>query len=91
MKLYLDTSQAKKVKVELIDKNKIVDSLTTDSPLDAIEKILKKNNLKVEDIEDIDFHKGPGSFTGLRVGAAVANTLNWALGRKFRSSEIKYK
>lgn len=91
MKLYLDTSQAKKAKVELIDKNKIVDSLTTDSPLDSIEKILKKNNLKVEDIEDIDFHQGPGSFTGLRVGAAVANTLNWALGRKFRSSEIKYK
>ena len=90
MKLFLNTSEAKKARVELIEKDKVVDSLTTNSPLDSIEKILKKNNLKLEDIEDIDFHTGPGSFTGLRVGAAVVQTLNWALGRKKKSKEIRY-
>jgi hypothetical protein len=32
-----------------------------------------------------------GSFTGLRVGAAVVNTLNFALGRKVKLKELKYE
>lgn len=91
MKLYLDTSVAKKAKIDLIDGDKKIDSLTTDSPLKSIDKILKKNNLKLKDIGEFDYNTGPGSFTGLRVGAAVINTLNWALKKKTKSKEIKYQ
>lgn len=91
MKINLDTSVAKKAEAQLIQKGKILDSVETDSPLTSIDKLLKKNNLKLEDIEEFDFNPGPGSFTGIRVGSAVAQTLNWALGRKVRPKEIKYK
>lgn len=47
--------------------------------LPLIDKILKKNRLKPSDLTEIEINTGPGSFTGLRVGAAVANALGWAL------------
>ena len=90
MKLYLDTSEAKKAKVDLIQGEKVLDSVISDSPLKSIDKIIKKNKLKLSDIEEFNYHPGPGSFTGLRVGAAVINTLNWTLDRKTKSKDIKY-
>ena len=91
MKLYLDTSEAKKAKVDLIKGGKVVDSVTTDSPLKSIDNILKKNKLKLNEIEEFEYNQGPGYFTGLRVGAAVINTLNWTLDRKNKSKDIKYQ
>ena len=91
MKLYLDTSVAKQARVDLNDGKKVIDSVTSDSPLKSIAKILKKNNLKLNDIEEFDYNHGPGSFTGLRVGAAVINTLNWTMNKKTKSKDIKYK
>jgi tRNA threonylcarbamoyladenosine biosynthesis protein TsaB len=43
-----------------------------------IEALLKGQNLDWQDIEGIAVFKGPGSFTGLRIGLTVANAL--ALG-----------
>lgn len=43
--------------------------------LPAIEKLLKKNKKDFAVIKEIYVLKGPGSFTGLRVGVTVANTL----------------
>lgn len=43
------------------------------------QKILKKHKLKPSDLTAIEVNTGPGSFTGLRVGIAVANALAWAL------------
>lgn len=91
MKINLDTSIAKKAKAELIQKGKVLDSVETDSPLTSIDKLLKKNNLELEDIEEFDFNPGPGSFTGIRVGAAVVNTLNFALGHRKQVRELKYE
>ncbi len=42
-------------------------------------KMLSNLNLAYEDLSGIIFFKGPGSFTGLRIGAAVANTLAYSL------------
>jgi tRNA threonylcarbamoyladenosine biosynthesis protein TsaB len=83
--LKIDTSNSKQISVEIRTDNK-KDVLTEDSTflkseavLPAIEKILQKNNLKIEDIQNIEVSKGPGSFTGLRVGVAIANALSFLL------------
>jgi len=41
---------------------------------------LEENGKGWEDITEITFFAGPGSFTGLRIGAAVVNTLAHELG-----------
>jgi tRNA threonylcarbamoyladenosine biosynthesis protein TsaB len=83
--LRIDTSNSKQILVEIEVDNK-QDILTEDSTflkseavLPAIEKILQKNNLKIEDVEKVEVNKGPGSFTGLRVGVAIANALSFLL------------
>lgn len=47
--------------------------------LTEIDKLLKEKNNKLKDIEAIGIYRGPGSYTGLRVGMTIANTLGWAL------------
>lgn len=84
MKLYLDLSTSKVSKVTLLENGQIIDSLTGANTLSLIDQILKKNNLDLRDLEEIDSFPGPGSFTGLKVGAAIANTLNYALGKSRR-------
>lgn len=41
----------------------------------TIKDVLNKHNYNWGDIDGIVFYKGPGSFTGLRIGASVANAL----------------
>jgi tRNA threonylcarbamoyladenosine biosynthesis protein TsaB len=43
-----------------------------------IEEILNKSSKSLKDIEGIAIYKGPGSFTGLRIGMSVANALAYA-------------
>lgn len=40
-----------------------------------IEALLKSQNKTLQDLEGIVCFRGPGSFTGLRIGLTVANTL----------------
>lgn len=84
--LLIDTSSNKEIKVGLkingeeywLRKN--VSFQKAQVVLELVDEILKKHTLGLNDIEKITVATGPGSFTGLRVGAAVANTLGWALG-----------
>lgn len=41
--------------------------------------LLKKSGKELNDIERIVIYKGPGSFTGLRIGISVANALAYSL------------
>lgn len=47
--------------------------------LPLIEKALKHEKLALSDLTDIRVKTGKGSFTGIRVGVTVANTLGWVL------------
>jgi len=82
--LILDTSDNKKITVGLIINGKkdiqtrkmICNNEQIILPM--IDKILKKHSLKPEDISEIKINPGPGSFTGLRIGLAIANTFSFA-------------
>ncbi len=76
MKMYLDTSTATCI-LKLDDKE-----YQWESGRDLAEGLhafirdkLAENNQTWQDISEITFFSGPGSFTGLRIGAAVVNTL----------------
>lgn len=47
--------------------------------LTTIQTQLASRKLTLEAIRGIVVYKGPGSFTGLRIGITVANTLSYAL------------
>ena len=82
MTLDIDTSNSEKVTVVLDDKKIVADARVEKSQklLSVIDKELNARGKSLKDIKEIKVHIGPGSFTGLRVGTAVANTLGWALG-----------
>jgi len=48
--------------------------------LPLIEKLLIGKGLTIDDVREIRVNTGPGSYTGLRVGIAIANTLGFLLG-----------
>lgn len=85
MKLVIDTTDSKNIMVELLDENKSISKLTESQKIGSqvllpmIDKILKKNKVKVGDLKSIEVNPGPGSFTGTRVGVSVANALSFAL------------
>ena len=43
-----------------------------------IEEILNKSSIAYSQLEAVAIYKGPGSFTGLRIGVSVANALAYA-------------
>ena len=45
----------------------------SDQILEKIDQLIKKTDIQLADLKGIMVIKGPGSFTGLRVGIAVAN------------------
>ena len=74
--LYLDTSTPTTI-LKLNDKTYEWDSgrNLAEKLLSFIHEKLIENSKDWPDIKDITFMSGPGSFTGLRIGAAVVNTL----------------
>lgn len=45
----------------------------------AIEALMKECDVKPADLEKIVVAKGPGSYTGVRIGVTIAKTLAWSL------------
>lgn len=82
VKLYIDTSNSDKIVVGFGDDRVETDSRVGKSQqlLEVISQGLEKRGKTLKDLTEIEIKLGPGSFTGLKVGAAVANALGWSLG-----------
>lgn len=56
-------------------------ALRAEGLCEGIRRTLEKDGLDIRQIDVIAVCKGPGSFTGLRVGVMTAKTLAWALSK----------
>lgn len=76
MKLYLDTSTDVCI-LRLDDREYTWDSghAMAEGIFRFIRDKLVENHANWQDLSEITFMSGPGSFTGLRIGAAIVNTL----------------
>lgn len=79
--LFIDTSNNKQITVGVkIEEEEDKISQKTDAwkaqvVLPLIQTLLDKHHITLSDLDSIEINEGPGSFTGLRVGASIANTL----------------
>lgn len=81
--LYIDTIDNKKTIIRLSGDKE--DSIVYETShhasqvvLPLIDTLLKRNQLTLQEITNIQVITGPGSFTGIRVGIAIANALGFA-------------
>lgn len=91
IELQIDTTIAKVAKVRLLKDGQLLTESETSQPLVSLTQALKKANLNLGEIDKFLSNPGPGSFTGVRVGAAVANTLNWVLSKNTQLIEPIYE
>lgn len=81
--LHIDTTDNKKTIVKITgEKSDVVEHSSSDHKsqvaLILIDKILRKNKISLGDISEIQVNTGPGSYTGIRVGIAIAQALSFA-------------
>lgn len=94
MLLSINTKDRDLVSVSLKNKD-FIDQLSEKNShgsqvlLPLIKRILKKNGVGFTDLTSIEVEKGPGSFTGLRVGVSVANALGFVLGIPVNGKKIE--
>lgn len=91
MKLYIDTSDREKIVLGLDEKRFEAKGKDNKSQnlIPFLDKTFKKEGKTLKDITEIEVNEGPGSFTGLRVGATVAMTLGYSLGVSVNGKNIK--
>ena len=84
--LLLDTSGKDSLFLGLAENNFCIDELViktkfrhSEKLIPSIEKLLKRNKIKLEDLSCIGAVKGPGPYTSLKIGLTVANVLSWGL------------
>lgn len=81
MNLFIDTTHINTIFLRIGEKEFTVErAKNSQSVLPLIENSLQDLNLSLSDITEIETQQGPGSFTGLRVGVSIAQTLGWVLG-----------
>jgi tRNA threonylcarbamoyladenosine biosynthesis protein TsaB len=101
MTLYVSTKDQKEVIVALKKDGEVVRELRDFNEwgsqvlLGLIQKILQDQSISEKDLTAIEVDPGPGSFTGLRVGAAVAQAMGFALeipvnGKMNQTVDLRY-
>ena len=89
--LFLNTASSR-FNAAVAKDNKVIDSVCTDYEKDLskdalleITKLLDKNGFSAKDIDEIISVRGPGSFTGLRIGVTIAKTFAYFLDKELYS------
>jgi tRNA threonylcarbamoyladenosine biosynthesis protein TsaB len=85
-------SSSKVATVALIKDEKLLGEITLNDKkehsvilMNIIEDLLKHNNLTIGDLDGYVVSKGPGSFTGLRIGMATVKGLSFGSGKPYVS------
>ena len=86
-KIYIDTAERyiKSIKLTALNNGieELLDQVKGDIQIvPEIQRLLNKHAINIEEVIEVVPNKGPGSFTGLKIGVTVANVLNWALNNK---------
>ena len=81
-KIYIDTTERYKKKVSLKEVTDAGEAIISQKEgeidvVSTIKDLLEEAKLQVSDIDEVIPNKGPGSFTGLKVGVTIANLINW--------------
>jgi len=93
-KIYIDTTDNTKVFVRLtVDdqefvKEKKVEARSAQLVLPLVEELLKEHSLIPQELDEVEVHIGPGSFTGVRVGVSIANAFAFGLGIPVNKTKI---
>lgn len=90
MNLKIDTSVAHEAKISLDENILLLDRSANSSQvlLDGILSLVEKNG-GWSKVSSITVNTGPGSYTGLRVGASVAQAISWYLQKPVNDSVIE--
>lgn len=90
MTLWIDTSNFEKAKIKLQDREKEFEAgrQLSERLLKKVDGLLKEAGADLKDISAIKVKTGPGSFTGIRIGVAVANGLGYALGAPVNGGKL---
>ncbi|HNZ86442.1 MAG TPA: tRNA (adenosine(37)-N6)-threonylcarbamoyltransferase complex dimerization subunit type 1 TsaB [bacterium] len=85
MILYIDTANREFIKLALIKKQEVflleknVENKQSENLLKFLDKFLRSKKVKLQNLKRIIVNTGPGSFTSVRIGVVLANTLSFAL------------
>lgn len=95
MKVLALEASANTVSVAIVDENKLIGEYSVNHKkthsqtlMPMIEELLK--NCEAEDIDLIAVSKGPGSFTGLRIGVETAKALAHGMGKPLAGVDTTY-
>lgn len=91
--LFIDTTDRNEVKVTIKTPRGNFEKIgmrTTEADITllTIEKLLQESGLNINEIDDIQIKEGPGSFTGVRIGVSIANTLSFALKKSINEKAL---
>ncbi|MBS5884796.1 MAG: tRNA (adenosine(37)-N6)-threonylcarbamoyltransferase complex dimerization subunit type 1 TsaB [Clostridium sp.] len=85
-------SASKVATAALLDENNLIAEYTLNNKMehstlimDMVDKLLKDSNLSIDDIDGFVVSKGPGSFTGLRIGMATIKGLSFGSNKPYIS------
>src|SRR3989344_434153 len=92
--LYIDTRDSKNIVIRLETDKGVFEKKTeafkdkAQAALPIIEDLLKQVGIKADQINEVFVKNTGGSFTGVRVGIAIANALSFSLGVKINGKKL---
>jgi len=83
---WLDTRLREQKKITLLrDGQPWVENQTSGDVLQALANLLQEQGLTARAVDKLKLVGGSGSFTGLKVGAAIVNTFNFSQGAALKT------